>query len=203
MNMKDVAGWVRANWMYAGLVAALFLIALAPVVAQGAGAAFFLVYLQLPAYMLHQVEEHAGDRFRRFVNETIGGGKNVLTTEAVLVINIPCVWGIYLADIYCVRFVAAGLGLIGTYAMLINAVTHLAAAGVKRCTNPGVWSAAFLFLPLGLASFVAIVREGATWSDHVIGLAIAVCLHIAIVAHVKRAAATAPVFTPRSHDAIA
>lgn len=196
MTVKDVTGWVRANWMYGGLVAALFLIALAPVVGQGAGTAFLLVYLQLPAYMLHQVEEHAGDRFRRFVNETIGGGKDVLTTEAVLVINIPCVWGIYLADIYFVRFLAAGLGLIGTYAMLINAVTHLAAVGVKRRANPGVWSAAFLFLPLGLASLVAIVREGATWSDHVIGLAIAICLHVAIIAHVKRAGPTAPVFMP-------
>ena len=91
--------WFFQNWMYAGLIAGLFLLAVLPLIAGEWSAAMVAVFLMLPAYMIHQVEEHAGDRFRRFVNKHIARVPNALTTPAVVVVNVPLVWGVDLVAI--------------------------------------------------------------------------------------------------------
>ena len=106
---SHIRAWIVSNWMYAGLVAALFLLAVAPLLAGAWSLALLLVYLHGPAYMLHQVEEHAGDRFRRFVNLHVGHGRKALTTTAIVWINLPGVWGVNLAALYLARFVDVGL----------------------------------------------------------------------------------------------
>jgi hypothetical protein len=85
---------LRDNWVYGGFLAALMLLALTPVLASRWSVALLLIWLQLPAYMLHQYEEHDDDRFRRFVNATIGNGEDVLTRFDTFVINIAGVWGV-------------------------------------------------------------------------------------------------------------
>jgi hypothetical protein len=103
--------WFYRNWMFAGLIAGLFLLAVLPLFAGAWSVAMVAVYLQLPAYMLHQVEEHTGDRFRRYINRNVAGVPDALTTVAVVVVNVPLVWGIDLASIYLAQFVAIGWGL--------------------------------------------------------------------------------------------
>ena len=66
--------WLGRNWMYAGFVAGLFLLAVAPVFDEALRRPLLLVYLQLPIYMLHQLEEHHRDRFLRWFNDSIAGG---------------------------------------------------------------------------------------------------------------------------------
>lgn len=189
---SDIRAWIFSNWMYAGLIAGLFLLALAPLLAEVWGLALLLVYLHGPVYMLHQVEEHAADRFRRFINLHIGRGRDVLTTEAVVWINLPGVWGINLAVLYLARFVDIGFGLIAVYAMLVNAVVHMVAAAVLRGYNPGLISAGVLFLPLSLSTLWVLVQTpGVGALDHVIGLSVAVLIHAAIAIHVHRRAEAA------------
>jgi hypothetical protein len=189
MMARSIRAWIFNNWMYAGLVAGLFLLALVPLLAGAWSLALLLVYLHGPVYMLHQVEEHAADRFRRFVNLHIGHGREALTTEAVVWINVACVWGINLAALYLARFVDTGLGLISVYAMLVNAVTHIVAAVVLRRYNPGFVTAAVLFLPLSLSTLWVLAQSfGVGALDQVIGLAVAVLIHVAIVVHVLRRA---------------
>jgi hypothetical protein len=186
---SSIRAWIFSNWMYAGLMIGLFLLALVPLLAGVWSLALLLVYLHGPGYMLHQVEEHAADRFRRFVNLHIGHGREALTTEAVVWINVPCVWGINLVALYLARFVEIGLGLIAVYAMLVNAVTHIVAAAVLRRYNPGLVSAVVLFLPLSLLTLWVLAQTpGVGALDHVIGAAVAVLIHVAIVIHVLRRA---------------
>lgn len=52
------------QWPYAGALVAVFLLALLPLWWDATDTALALVYAALPLYMLHQLEEHAGDRFR-------------------------------------------------------------------------------------------------------------------------------------------
>jgi hypothetical protein len=186
---SPIRAWIVGNWMYAGLTAGLFLLVLVPLLAGVWSLALLLVYLHGPVYMLHQVEEHAGDRFRHFVNLHIGHGRNALTTAAVILINIPGVWGINLAALYLARFVDVGLGLIAVYLMLVNAPTHIIAAAVLRGYNPGLGSAVILFLPLSLWTLWVLAHTpGVGALDHVIGLAVAVLIHVALVVHVLRRA---------------
>lgn len=181
--------WFYRNWMYAGVIAAAFLLAVLPLLAGGWSPALVAIYLQLPAYMLHQLEEHAGDRFRRFVNTRIAGAPNALTTAAVVVLNVPLVWGVDLASIYLARFVALGWGLVAIYLMLVNAVAHIAGAAVMRAYNPGLITAVAIFVPLGVWGLVAVsATPGVTVGQHAAALAIALLVHAAIAAHVMRRA---------------
>ena len=184
-----VRKWFETNWMNAGVVAGLFLLAVLPLLATGTSLALIAVYLQLPVYMLHQLEEHAGDRFRRYVNETMAGGREALTTRAVIVINVVGVWGVDLAAIYLAWFVSLGLGLIAVYLTLVNALVHIVGGLVQRRYNPGLITAVVLFLPAGLWALVVVSRApGVGGIDHLVGALAAVLIHVAIAVHVKRRA---------------
>jgi hypothetical protein len=187
--------------MYAGFVAGLFLLALTPLLFGTWPLPLLLVFLQLPIYMLHQLEEHTGDRFRRFVNEHLADGREALTTAAVVVINVPLVWGVDLASLYLARFVELGLGLVAVYLTVVNAIVHVAGAIVGRGYNPGLVTGVVLFLPVGgSALFVLATTSGVTAGDHAIGLIFALGSHAAIIAHVMRRRARllgAAAFGPR------
>src|SRR5262249_19177166 len=145
----------------------------------------------LPIYMVHQVEEHAGDRFRQFVNDRIAGGRNALTTPAVIVINVGLVWGVDLLALYLARFIAPGFGLIAGYLALVNAVVHVAGALAGRAYNPGLATGILLFIPFGTWALVAVAgTPGVSIADHAVGLGCALATHVAIIAYVLRRRAT-------------
>lgn len=181
--------WFFQNWMYAGFVAALFLLAVLPLMAGEWSAALVAVFLMLPAYMIHQAEEHAGDRFRRFVNKRVARVPNALTTATVVFINVPLVWGVDLVAIYLAGFVAIGWGLIAIYVMLVNAVVHIVAGLVLRAYNPGLVTAVVIFLPLGVWGLIVVSgTAGVTPVQHIVGLLLAVVAHAAILMHIERRA---------------
>jgi hypothetical protein len=173
-------------WVYGGFLAGLLLLILLPEFARHWSIALFTVFLQLPVYMLHQYEEHDNDRFRRFVNRTIGGGKEVLSPEAIFLINVPGVWGVIAGSFYLSAYVAIGYGLIAVYLTLVNAVTHIVAGVASRAYNPGLATGALLFLPAGAFGVVELQQTGEVgWSHHLVGLLAAIAIHVAIVGYVQ------------------
>ena len=173
------------NWVYGGFLAALMLLLLTPVLASGWSLALLLIWLQLPVYMLHQYEEHDGDRFRRFVNATISGGKEVLSRLDVFVINIGGVWGVDAAAFLLAARVDLGLGLVAVYLSLVNAFGHCAQALALRRYNPGLATAIGLFIPLGLVTLRVLAgHPEVTRTDHILGLAVALLIHAAIIVRV-------------------
>jgi hypothetical protein len=183
-----VKSFLATHWVAGALFMGLALLALLPAGIPGGDSGLLLVYLASPLYMLHQVEEHFGDRFRRYVNQVVFGGVEALTTSDVLIINLPGVWGINLAALYAARFAGAGWGLVAGYMVLINGVSHVAMAVHLRSYNPGLVTAALLFIPFGLASLVLI---GGSASQHFIGLAMALGIHAAIALHIRHRAGIA------------
>lgn len=178
--------WLLRQWQYAGFLTGIILLILLPLWASETGLVLALVYLQLPLYMLHQLEEHAGDRFRRFVNDRMAGGRDALTPGATLVINVVGVWMVDVIALYLSFFVNPGFGLIAVYLSVVNAIVHLVAAVALRAYNPGLWTALFLFLPLGVWSLYVLTSAGAGVGPHAIGLIVAVGIHAMIMAHVRR-----------------
>jgi len=47
-----------------------------------------LTYLILLLQLVHQIEEHYGNRFRRFLNQHLAGGAKALTPRAKMRINV-------------------------------------------------------------------------------------------------------------------
>lgn len=178
------------QWPYAAAFAACFLLALAPLVWSAVGAAGALVYLQLPAYMLHQLEEHGQDRFRRYVNEELGGGRELLTPLITFAINLLGVWALMLCAFALAYYVDAALGLIAVYLTAVNALVHTGVAAATRAYNPGLATALGLFLPLSLVAAVAVARDfEVSAGAQLLAVAVAVVGHAAIVAFI---AARAP-----------
>ncbi len=186
---KRILGWLVGKWQwpYATLGVAAFLAVLAPFVFRFAGLPLGLVYLQLPIYMVHQYEEHAGDRFRLWVNRMLGHGADVLTPLATFVINSVLVWLLDLAALYLAAFVDLSLGLVAMYLPMLNAFGHIVPALVTRKYNPGLITSVTLFLPVGLASTYLVSQAAhSTMHDHLLALGIAVAVHGIIIAHVRR-----------------
>jgi hypothetical protein len=184
---------VVAHWPVAALLCPLVFAAIGPVTVSLLPPALFVILAQLPLYMTHQVEEHANDRFRSFINARFGAG--VLSAEAVAVINLPGVWGVMLLGFALAAFAGPGWGLVAPYLSLINALIHVAAFVALRGYNPGLVTALVLLLPggaLGLALVPGTVVQ------HALALGAVLAIHAAIVAHVKRRAASLGAATLRA-----
>jgi hypothetical protein len=172
------------NWVYGGALAGVLLLLLLPAIDGGWPLVLILVYLQMPIYMLHQLEEHDDDRFHRVINEMIGHGCDVLPASAIFVINIG-VWVLNLVSFALAAHVGIGWGLIGVYAMVVNAIVHIADGVAKRAWNPGLVTAVVLFLPVGFGGLWAISATGeATALQHGVGIVVALAIHAGIVAYV-------------------
>ena len=157
------------------------LLILLPLIARGWSTGFTLAALALPAYMLHQYEEHDADRFRRFVNDTIGGGREVLSLRAVFLVNIPGVWGVIALGLWLGLW-QPGFALLGAWLMLVNAALHIVQGIVLRRYNPGLATAIVVFLPLGAAALCALPAPAGV---QLIDLAVVLALHAAIILHVR------------------
>jgi len=179
------------RWVFLALVFGVLLLLLALILARRMewNAFILLVYLQTPIYMLHQVEEHTGDRFRAFVNQQIYGGLDALTPTTVLIANIPGVWGITALSLYLAIGAAAGWGLLGVYLIAVNAIVHVVALILWRKYNPGLWTALLLFLPLSVLSFWKSTFTLDPWRHHLIGVGSALAIHGALVLATRRRAA--------------
>jgi hypothetical protein len=175
------------QWPYATAFAAAFLLALIPVLIATAGWVLTLIYVQIPIYMLHQLEEHTDDRFRKFTNTVIGHGREVLSPNATFVINSVGVWGFQFAAFYLAVFVSPGWGLAAMYLPFVNSFGHVGQGIGMRRYNPGLWTAAFLFLPVSGGGLVLVSRAiHATLAMQLTGLFAALFVHALIIIHVKR-----------------
>lgn len=180
-------------WVYGGFLAALLILCLTPVLARGWPLALLATFLCLPAYMIHQYEEHDNDRFRAFVNRILGRGREVLTPLAVFITNIIGVWAVLGAAFWLAASVDLGYGLIAAYLPLLNAVIHIVQAIAGRSYNPGLVTAIIFFLPAGGYCLRAVQASGfGTPLMHAVGAAVAIGVHAASAAQVlhNRAAGT-------------
>ncbi|MEO8669259.1 MAG: HXXEE domain-containing protein [Bauldia sp.] len=170
--------WLASRWVAAAGFMAAALLATVPLLESAFALPLVLIFLASPVYMIHQVEEHTGDRFRTFVNQRVFGGRDALSTAGVLVINLPVVWGLNLAALYAAFAWGFGYGLVSAYAMLVNAIVHIGGAARFRAYDPGLVTSVVLFLPLSLATILTV---DASLGFHLVALFLAILLHALII----------------------
>jgi hypothetical protein len=177
---KQVPWLIRdTSWSRVGLPLAAGLLALAQTVRRRATRATLLTYLHLPAYMLHQYEEHGHGAFKREINALVPPTIGHLTDRTIFWINIPGVWGVDGAATALAATRRPAAGLIAPYLAIVNGAIHIGMALKQRRYNPGLGTALALFLPFGLYSLRAIGRDtGATRRAHLAALAVALGLHL-------------------------
>lgn len=172
------AQWLLHNWSRAGLVVAVLLLALAPLIARTGDHTTLLVYLWLPVYMLHQYEEHSSGKFLAFYKKKMPGIAPALTERKLLVINLGAVWLLFLMAIYAARFGYLGLALYAPYLSVINAAIHVGQLIAWRSYNPGLWTAVLLFFPGGVYTIHALSAAGTTYSSNLLGFGLGLLMHL-------------------------
>ena len=186
-TIPTMLGRLISYWVYGGLLAGVLLLALYPLLTLGWPLPLAATFLLLPAYMIHQYEEHDDDRFRRFFNATIGQGFDVLSPSVVFITNVPGVWGVIALSLYGAAHLGLGWALVAVYLALVNAFVHVVHAIIFRRYNPGLTTAVAVFLPLGFHELHLIDEAGAgTVVSHAIGLVIAITIHAALLVLVRR-----------------
>ncbi|MAC76759.1 MAG: HXXEE domain-containing protein [Rhodobacteraceae bacterium] len=174
------------HWVYGGALAAPVLLALVPVL--HLDPVLTGLYLALPVYMLHQYEEHDDDRFRRFVNGLLAGRRG-LSRADVFWINIVGVWALLVVTLWLAAGVDPGWGSIATWLLGLNGLIHLGQGiGLQRY-NPGLGTAVLVFLPL---SVWLVLHVPASALQQVVGFALVLALHGAILLRARKPGPTAP-----------
>jgi hypothetical protein len=173
---------LAAQWVQGGALAGLLLLALTPVVTSGWPTAQALAWAALPAYMLHQWEEHDRDRFRAFVNEKLAGGRQALSLRDVFWINIVGVWAVLALGLWMTAADPGWAALAGWF-LVVNGALHGVQALVLRCYNPGLATGLAVFLPLGSATLVA---SGADITRHAACLVAVLAIHGAVAAVARK-----------------
>lgn len=179
----DPLGWLVGDWQwpYAGTLVGCFLLALLPIVWSEGGLAAMLIYAQLPAYLLHQLEEHHDDRFRRYANRLLGDGE--VGRGTIFAVNLIAVWLLILLAFYLARYVNPAWGLVAVYLTGVNALTHIAVALRRREYNPGLATALLLFVPLSIWGAIEVNSAYAASAPvQLASIGVAVGGHLAIIA---------------------
>lgn len=71
--------------------------------------------------------------------------------------------------------------------MLVNGLVHVVVAAVTRGYNPGLATAALLFLPVGgVGAYLVGASPGVGLGFHLLGLAVAVGVHLVLVGYILR-----------------
>ena len=120
-----LGSWILDNWSRMALPFAVLILCSLPVFLAIGNVPLVLLYTLLPAYMIHQYEEHAHGRFVAFFNTTVGGGQEVLTKVSAPLINVAGVWLVFLASFYLAKYAALGFALVPVYLVLVNALIHV------------------------------------------------------------------------------
>lgn len=176
---------VEWHWPAAGLLAAVLLAAVLPAFLVVGHPALFWIAVQLPAYLVHQAEEHLGDRFRRHLNRLMGS--EALSRPATFWINSVGVWGVDVVSLLAAAFIDLRWGFVAIYLTLFNAFVHVLAAVIRREPNPGLVTAVVLFLPVGgIAWWLLQERTTLGLTGHLTRVAPVIVEHVLIVAWAAR-----------------
>jgi hypothetical protein len=171
--------WFTHNWSRMALPAGLVLICFVPMINAFGGLPLVLLYLHLPAYMIHQYEEHSVGNFKIMINRMLAGGKEKITDTPIFLVNIIGVWVVYLVSINVAALGAIGDGLLMPYSMLINGVLHITTTVKDRRYNPGVLTSIILFVPLSIFTIYTVSQNPETTAGYqLFGIAVAVLLHV-------------------------
>jgi len=169
--------WVLENWSRAGLVTALVLLFLAPLVYVCTGVPQLLIFLWLPFYMLHQFEEHGQGTFLEFYRRMMPHIAPYLTERKLLVVNLGTVWLFFGGAMYAALYNEWSLALYAPYLSLINALMHVGQLIAWRSYNPGLWTALALFIPGAIITVHTVTALGATLNDNLVAFALALLVH--------------------------
>ncbi len=144
--------WLYTNWAKISIFLSIIISLIILIIVKTNNILLFLIWIQIPIYLLHQFEEHYWPGgFKKFVNHEIfnvESGEYPLNDVNIFWINVPIIW--VLMPIFAgLSYVNLFFGLWIPYFAVFNSLTHVIGAIVKRKYNPGLFVSLLLGIPVG------------------------------------------------------
>ena len=172
--------WLYDNWAKLSLFLAIIAAVLIYIFIKPENFLLFLIWLQLPIYLLHQFEEHNWNGFKNYVNRNVfkvKEGDFPLNDKIIFWVNIPIIWilipissGLSSANIM--------FGLWIPYFAVFNSLSHVIVSVRNREYNPGLLVSLILGIPVGIYALIIFYSY-----IHVPALISAISLFFAVVLH--------------------
>lgn len=149
--VNNTLKYLYTNWAYMCLPIALYTSLLLFSCSHALQWIIVLIWLQFPAYLIHQFEEHAyPGGFQVYMSNLIGIQSNAQTTNKIFWINSICIWLLFPVIAILAQHYALSVGVLLPIFSLINAMLHVVFFIKKRKYNPGVFISLTLNIPLAL-----------------------------------------------------
>jgi len=198
---------VLTGWPFAGLGIALALLVILFAVPWAGkpwrarwSDARWLLWLAVPVYMLHQFEEHGIDllgrpsAFRAYMCGTLGyRGPDLSACPAdpvfLFTVNVGTVWIASVVGALTARR-RVMVGFCGIAIPLVNAAVHILPALLRGAYNPGVATAAFIFVPFTAWVLHTFLRQGLVDPPRVaLAVVLGIALHVSLIGSLFAASA--------------
>lgn len=170
--------WIIENWSRAGLITAIVLLLLTPLLKLSGNRAVLAVYLLLPFCMFHQYEERGQGRLLEFYRRMMPRVAPTLTERKLLLVNLGAVWFLFLGSIYATAYGLFWFALYGSYLSLVNALMHIGQWAAWRSYNPGLWTALVILIPGAAYTIRILDTAGASQTDNLIGFMLGFLAHV-------------------------
>jgi hypothetical protein len=143
--------WLYKNWAKLCIILSIIATFLILLVVKTNDILLFLIWIQIPIYLLHQFEEHSWPGgFKKFFNQEIFNvetGDYPLNNKNISWINVPIIW-IIMPIFATLSYLNLFFGLWIPFFAVFNSSTHVIAAIIKRKYNPGLFVSTVLGIPV-------------------------------------------------------
>ncbi|MGZ7136114.1 MAG: HXXEE domain-containing protein [Methanobacterium sp.] len=183
-----MSNWLYKNWAKLSIFVAIILALLIYFFIKTENIVLFLIWIQIPIYLLHQFEEHTWNGFKNYINKKVFNveeGEFPLNDRNIFWINIPIVW--------IMMPVFAGLssfnvmfGLWIPYFAVFNSLSHVIFSLRNREYNPGLIVSLILGIPVGIYAliiFYSYISVPAIIS--ILSILFALLLHVIIFGYIR------------------
>jgi hypothetical protein len=183
-----MANWLYENWAKLSVFLAVLVTILIFVFIKPENFVLFLIWIQIPIYLLHQFEEHSRNGFKNYINQKVfqvPEGDFPLNDKNIFWINIPIIW--ILMPIFAgLSSINLMWGLWIPYFAVFNSLSHVIFSIRNREYNPGIIVSLILGIPLGVyALFIFYSYINVPGIISIISIFFAILLHILIFAYIR------------------
>ncbi len=183
-----MTNWFYKNWAKLSVLLAIAITLLVIYFIKIENTILFLIWIQIPIYLLHQFEEHARNGFKNYVNKKVfqvQEGEYPLNDKNIFWINIPIIW--ILMPIF------AGLssfnimfGLWIPYFAVFNSLSHVIFSIRNQEYNPGLIVSLILGIPIGIYALIIFYCYIAVPTiTSIISIFFAMLLHIVVFGYIR------------------
>jgi hypothetical protein len=183
-----MVNWLYKNWAKLSVLLAIVLTIFIIIFIKLENIVLFLIWIQIPIYLLHQFEEHAWNGFKNYINVKVfkvQEGNFPLNEKNIFWINIPIIW--ILMPIFAgLSSINIMFGLWIPYFAVFNSLSHVIFSIRNWEYNPGLIVSLILGIPVGtytLIIFYTYITVPLIIS--IISIFFALLLHIMIFVYIR------------------